>query len=349
MDKPLALDPAYSNFFIEIKQRIENAKVRAIVSLNHQMVRLYWEVGTLITERQKITNWGDSFIMQLARDIKRDFPDAKGYSASNLKNMRQFAQAYPDLLNSQTVFGQISWSHNLKLLQGCQNYKERAWYAHEAIQNGWSVRTLNMRLSNKDFERQGKAVTNFSATLPSPLSDMAQQAFKDPYILDFISLSKDAKEKDLEEHLIKQITKFFLELGTGFAFVGNQYVLSVEEDDYRIDMLFYHLRLRCFVAVDLKMRKFEPGDAGQMNFYLSVLDDKMRHEGDNPSIGIILCKDKKKVQVEYALKNITKPIGVSQFVLGQTIPEELKPLLPSPEELEQELQKLDLSESEADL
>lgn len=341
----LSTNQSYKQLLAEVKGKIRDAQIRAMVTVNQQMLFLYWEIGSAILQRQKESSWGDKVVEQLAADLKTEFPSMKGFSKRNLLYMRQFTETYPDFEIVQAPLAQISWYSNITLLQKCPDVKQRLWYANQAIENGWSRNVLVLQIEGRLYERQGKAISNFSMTLPEPDSDMAQQTFKDPYLFDFLTLSKKAKEKDLEEQLVQHIVSFLLELGAGFAFVGRQYVLPIEEDDYRIDLLFYHLRLRRYVAIDLKMRKFKPDDAGKMNFYLSALDDLVKSESDAPSIGIILCKDKKNVLVEYALKDMSKPIGVSEFRIGDAIPPELKSNLPSIEDFERELREIDGEET----
>lgn len=339
--KNLSLTKSYGDLLQEIKTKIQHSQIRAMVSVNHELINLYWEIGTLILNRQKTEGWGAKVIDQLTSDLKHEYPSIKGLSKRNLLYMRQFAEMYPDELFVQQVVAQIGWAQNIILMQKCNTAKERTWYTMQAFENGWSRNMLVIHIESKLYERQGKSITNFSTTLPAPASDMARQIMKDPYLFDFITLEKKAIEKDLEAQLIKHITNFLLELGTGFAYVGNQYSLPVGGDEYRLDLLFYHLKLRCYVAIDLKMRKFKPEDAGKMNFYLSVIDDKVRdHALDNPTIGIILCKDKQSVKAEYALKDINKPIGISEFKIAEAIPENLKSSLPTIEELERELQEV---------
>jgi predicted nuclease of restriction endonuclease-like (RecB) superfamily len=259
--------------------------------------------------------------------------------------MRQFASAYPDFEFVQASLAQISWYHNITLLQKCKDEIMRFWYAAATLENGWSRDVLVHQIESNLYERQGGAPTNFQRTLLKPDSDLAQQALKDPYIFDFLTLAKEAREKDLEAQLIKHITRFLLELGAGFAFLGNQYPLSIEEDTYKIDLLFYHLKLRCYVAIDLKMGKFKPADAGQMNFYLSALDDLVKSPTDSPSIGIILCKDKKNVVVEYALRDLNKPIGVSSYLLAEALPDNLRSSIPTVEDFERKLNEMDEEKS----
>ena len=258
--------------------------------------------------------------------------------------MKKFATLYPDEQILQQVVAKISWSHNTILIHKCKTPKERLWYAQKAIEFGWSRRVMQHHIEMNLFGREGKAITNFSNTLPSPQSDLAQQSLKDPYLFNFLTMSKDAKEKDLEDQLVQHITKFLLELGAGFAFLGRQYALSIGEEDYHIDLLFYHLKLRSYIVIELKVGKFKPEYAGKMNFYLSAVDDILKTENDNPSIGIILCKDKENIVVEYALKNLSNPIGVSEYKLIEAIPDNLKSNLPTIEDFERELKGVDLEE-----
>jgi len=282
--------------------------------------------------------------MQLAVDLKIDYPDLEGFSTTNLKYMRQFARAYPQFPIGQAPLDQISWYHNITLLQKCPDEQKRFWYAAATLENGWSRNVLAHHIETQLYERKGGAPTNFGNTLPKPDSDLVHQVLKDPYILDFLMLSEVAKEKDLEAQIVRHITRFLLELGAGFAFVGSQFPIVVAGEEYRIDLLFYHLKLRRYVAIDLKIRAFKPDDAGKMNFYLSALDDLIKAESDSASIGIILCKDKKNVLVEYALKDLTKPIGVSEYMLTSALPADLKPNLPSVADLEQRLKSMEETE-----
>ena len=335
---------SYTDLLTDIKSRIQSAQVKAVISVNQQLLLLYWEVGREIRQRQKQGGWGAKVINQLSSDLRKEFPGLKGFSRSNLKYMQQFAATYPEFEIGQAPLGQISWYHNITLLQKCSANEERLWYAQKAIEHGWSRNMMVHHIESRLYKREGKALTNFYQTLPSPQSDLAQQTLKDPYIFDFLTLDKEAREKDLEEALVKHITKFLLELGAGFAFIGQQYKVTVDDDDYSIDLLFYHIKLRCYIAIDLKIGKFRPSDVGQMNFYLSTLDDLIKDHSDNPSIGIILCKDKKKITVEYALRDVTKPIGIAEYRLTESIPQNLKSNLPSIEDLEKELQDVDPSD-----
>lgn len=261
----------------------------------------------------------------------------RGFSRTNLLYMRAFAEAWPEIAIVQQLVGQIPWGHNIRLLEAVTAREEREWYVRKTLEHGWSRAVLVHQIESGLYRRQGKAHTNFAATLPPLQSDLAQQILKDPYNFDFLTVADDAREKELEAGLLQHLRKFLLELGVGFAFVGSQYPLEIGGEDFRIDLLFYHLKLRCFVVIDLKATAFRPEYAGKMNFYLSAVDDLLRHSGDQPSIGIIICKSKNAVVAEYALRDTAKPIGVSQYQLMEALPESLKGNLPTIEELEAEL------------
>ncbi len=327
----------YGDFLKSLKQRIKETQLKAAISANRELVLLYWDIGQQILERQDKEGWGAKIIDKLASDLKHEFPDMKGFSPRNLKYMRTFAKNYPDREFVQAVLAQITWYHNIAIFEKIKEIKEREWYIHKTIENGWSRDILVLQIESRLYHRQGKGESNFSQTLPSPQSDLARQTLKDPYIFDFLMLEENALERDIERQLTYHITQFLLELGAGFAFVGRQYHLEISGKDYYIDLLFYHLKLRCYIVIDLKAREFKPEYAGKLNFYLSAVDDCLKGGNDNPSIGIILCRTKDKVLAEYALRDINKPIGVSNYQLTKAIPEELKSSLPSIEELELEL------------
>jgi predicted nuclease of restriction endonuclease-like (RecB) superfamily len=298
---------------------------------------LYWQIGRDILERQARESWGAKVIDRLAVDLKRAFPDMKGFSPRNLKYMRRFAEVWAEEEFVQQVAAQLPWFHNCVLLDKLSEPGDRDWYARAAIQHGWSRAVLVHQIESGLHRRQGKAITNFDRALPSPQSDLAQEVTKDPYNFDFLTLGKEAHERDLERGLLDHLRQFLLELGVGFAFVGSQYRLTVGNEEFFIDLLFYHLKLRAFVVVDLKMRAFEPEFAGKMNFYLSAVNDLLRHPDDQPSIGIILCKTRERFVAEYALRDINKPIGISEYRLAESLPDKLQGSLPTIEELENEL------------
>lgn len=306
------------------------------------MILLYWQIGRDIIIRQQQQGWGTKVIDNLAKDLSQAFPDIKGFSSRNLKYMRKFAENYPEEQFVQLSAAQIPWFHNCVLLDKVKNREEREWYIYQTIENGWSRNVLVHQIESRLYHRQGKAITNFEKTLPKPQSELAQQLIKDPYNFDFLSLTQTALESDLEKGLINRIRNFLLELGVGFAFVGSQYHLEVGNQDFYVDLLFYHLRLRCFIVIDLKIEEFKPEFSGKMNFYVAAVDDLLRHAEDNPTIGIILCKSKNKTIVEYSLRDLNQPIGVSTYQLREALPENLQNNLPTIEQLEAELNAVSL-------
>lgn len=362
--KTSALPTTYPIFLSQLKERIQQARVKAALSVNRELIFLYWEIGKAITERQKNEGWGKSIVDRLSSDIQRAFPGIEGFSPSNIWRMRSFYLAWTDVNLARPVrelrdipnlaqlvqeldgaqlpseIRGIPWGHNIALLQKLDHPALRLWYAKQTVEHGWSRNVLAHQIEAKLHKRQGKALTNFSKTLPSPQSDLAQAIIKDPYNFDFLNLTPEAQEREIETHLAAHIQKFLIELGVGFAFVGRQYHLEVGGEDFYIDLLFYHLKLRCYVVIELKTGKFKPDHAGQLNFYLSTIDATLKHSNDNPSIGMILCKDKNKFIAEYALRDMTKPIGVSEYKLVESIPAKFKSSLPSIKELEAEFKDL---------
>lgn len=336
----------YAAFLEDIKRRVAEAQIRAALSVNRELILLYWQIGREILERQAAQGWGAKVVDNLAKDLRAAFPEMKGFSPRNLKYMRSFAEAYPDFEIVQAVLAQITWYHNIALLDKLKETNEREWYARATIENGWSRNILALQIQSNLYQRQGKALTNFEIALPAPQSDLARNLLKDPYNFDFLGLSREASERDVENALLADLQKFFIELGKGFSFVGSQYHLEVGEQDFYLDLLFYHLHLRCFVVIDLKSDAFKPEYAGKMNFYLSAVDDLLRHESDTPSIGLILCRDKNKIIVEYSLRNQTKPIGVSEYQLTEKLPAELRESLPTAEEIESVIGEEKITEAE---
>lgn len=320
----------------QVKQVILTAQHKASLSLNQGLVLMYYRIGQRINEHKE---WGNKFIDNLAKDIRISFPRAKGYSVRNLKYMAKFAQEYPDEQFVQTVSAQIPWSHNIAILNKVNDLDERIWYIKKTVENGWSHAVLVHQIESKLYERQALAekVSNFEARRMAPHSELAVQTMKDPYIFDFIPFKEQMVERAIEEALVKDITKLLLELGTGFAFLGHQYQLNVGGDDFYIDLLFYNLNLRSYVVIELKTGEFKPEYAGQLNFYLSAVDGTLKKDGDNPSIGLLLCKSKNDLVAEYALKDISKPMGVSEYRITSHLPEELKEQLPSIEDLQKRI------------
>lgn len=329
----------YADFLADIKRQIQTAQLQSALALSREVVRLYWQIGHEILARQTRYAWGAKVVDQLAADLKAAFPGIAGFSSRNLNYMRAFAEAYPDPEIVQQLLHNcpLPWGHHVRLMDKVKDLEQRLWYIRAAHEHGWSRAILEHQIETNLYGRQGKAISNFSRTLPPPQSDLAQQILKDPYNFDFLTLGEDAHERHLERGLLAHLQQFLLELGTGFSFVGSQYHLEVGREDYYLDLLFYHLRLRCFVVIDLKRTKFIPEFAGKMNFYLAAVDDLLRHPADAPSLGLILCKTRDQVTVEYALRNTATPIGVAEFQVTSILPADLADSLPTLQQLELEL------------
>jgi predicted nuclease of restriction endonuclease-like (RecB) superfamily len=344
--KPLKPEPpaalvatpnGYREWLTELKLRIHSAQQRSALAVNRELVLLYWQIGRDILTRQDQQGWGTKVIERLAHDLRIDFPEMKGFSRANLMYMRAFAQAWPDAAIVQQAVGQLPWGHNLVLLTRLKDPALRIAYAQRAIQHGWSRNVLNIHIETRLLEREGKAITNYEAQLPAPHSDLAQQTLKDPYLFDFLGVGKEADEREIESAIVQHITRFLLELGAGFAYVGRQVHIEVGGDDFFIDLLFYHLKLRCYVVVELKAGAFKPEHTGQLGFYLSAVDSQIKAEQDNPTIGLLLCKSQNRIVAEYALRDSKKPIGVAEYQLIESLPAELQTNLPSIEQIEREL------------
>ena len=369
--RTLAETDSYPRLLADIKQRIRAAQVRTAMAGNASMLLLYWEIGGVLAARQNAEGWGAAVLPRLAIDLHNDLPEVHGFSERNLKRMVQFFREYPSLFAIGTrpvaqlavrpskgrkgppavaqlpsapaestllrAITQIPWAHNVILIQMVKDLDTRLWYARKAFEHGWSRDVLSLQIQGRVHERQGKAITNFQRTLPPPQSDLAAQLLKDPYLFDFLTLERPFHERELETGLLRHLQDFLVELGTGFAYVGRQVHLDVGDDDFYVDLLFYHLRLRCFVVIDLKVGRFKAEYAGKMNFYLNVVDDRLKHATDKPSIGLILCEDKNKIVAEYALRGMDKAIGVSAYQLTRALPKRLQSLLPSVAQLEKEL------------
>lgn len=358
------LDNSYKDWLIELKQKVRTAQLKAAVAVNTELIMLYWDLGKMITEKQ--TAWGSKFLEQLSQDLRTEFPDMQGFSERNLKYCRQFYQFYVPSIEQQlvaqlkqanqtndtsqivspenfiTVFrqqpvAQIPWGHNILIFSKSKSADEAEFYAGQTLQNGWSRNILSQQINANLFQRQGKAIHNFQNTLPEITSDLAQQMIKDPYQFDFLALTDNYKERELENALVNNITNFLLELGSGFAYIGRQVPLMIGDQEYFIDLLFYHLKLRAYVVVELKTTDFIPEYAGKLSFYLSAANDLLKHPTDNPTIGLMICKNKNNIIAEYALKDINQPIGVSEYQLSKLFPEEFKSSLPTIEEIEKEL------------
>ena len=326
----------YFELIQSIKSEIQNAQYRATINVNKELIMLYYNIGKIINEHK---TWGNKFIDNLAADLRIAFPGVKGYSARNLKYMAKFAATYTDDEFVQQAVAQIPWGHSVVLLDKFANDTVRNWYIQKVIDNGWSRNVLIHQIESGLYERQvlAEKISNFTSRLPSPQSELAAQTMKDPYIFDFIPFAEDMVERDIEQALVKDVTKLLLELGTGFAFLGNQYHLNVGGDDFYIDLLFYNLNLRSYVVIELKTGEFKPEYAGQLNFYLSAVDGILKKEGDNPSIGLLLCKSKNALVAEYSLKDMSKPIGVSEYKITGDLPENLSRQLPSVEDIQKRI------------
>jgi len=350
MPKANLLPKGYEVFLGELKERIRTAQLRASLAVNRELISLYWQIGTGIVDRQKTHRWGNAVLDRLGEDLQKAFPGLSGFSRTNLYRMRAFYLAYKDAseIVPQTVgqfaesgfpeaMAAIPWGHNVVLVEQVKKLSERLWYARKVVENGWSRNVLVIWIESGLYERQGKAQTNFQRTLPKPQSDLARETLKDPYKFAFLTLAEEVEEKAVEEGLLAHIRKFLIELGAGF--VGQHVRLEVGGEDFYVDLLFYHLKLRCYVVIDLKTTAFKPEYAGKMNFYLSAIDDLLRHPDDKPSIGIVLCKAKNEIVAEYALRDLAKPVGVASYItkLVESLPPKFRGSLPSPEQWQAEL------------
>lgn len=337
------IDNEYKNWIKEIKAKIRTAQLKAAVAINSSLIEFYWELGKMIAQKQ--TAWGTQFLERLSKDLKEEFPEMEGFSVTNLKYCRLFYNYFAispqagDELGQQPVV-RIPWGHIKLIIGKIKSITEAQFYINQTIENHWSREVLALQIKTNLYERAGKAISNFKNTLPEPQSDLAQQTLKDPYVFDFFTMATPYKERDIEKQLVQHVTKFLLELGKGFAFVGQQYHLQIAEQDYYIDLLFYHIKLKCYVVIELKNTKFIPEYAGKLNFYLSAVDSLVKQEDHNATIGILLCRDKNNIEAEFALRDINKPMGVSEFQITEILPENLKSSLPTIEEIENEFETL---------
>lgn len=346
----------YKIWLTELKHKVRTSQLKAAIAVNSALIDFYWELGKMISEKLQESSWGDKILEQVSKDLSSEFPEMKGFSSRNLKYCRFFFEFYnlkPKQVNNdkltdtkkelaigQQAVAQIPWGHNILIFTKIKSQKEALFYVQKTIENNWSRNVLELQLKSDLYNRQGKAVSNFKYTLPEPLSDLAQQTLKDPYIFDFITLTEGYKEKDIEKQLVQHITQFLLELGKGFAFVSKQYHLEVANKDYYIDLLFYHIKLKCYIVIELKNTEFMPEYTGKLNFYLSAIDSQIKEPTDNPTIGLLLCKNKDNIEVEFALRDMKKPIGISEITFTEILPDNLKSSLPTIEEIENELNKL---------
>jgi len=336
IDKPL-----YTKWVDEIKTKIQSAQIKASISVNQELLNLYWEIGSSISIKIDKAKWGSSIVEQLSKDLKSEFPDQGGFSRSNLFSMKKWVDFYSnsiiDLEKVQQLVGQIPWGQNIVIISKSETIEEAIFYCNKTLDNNWSRSVLNHQIESGLYSRQGKAITNFQNTLPVIQSELALETLKDPYKLDFLTLQEKALERDIEKQLVEHITSFLLELGAGFSFVGRQVPIKVGDKDFFIDLLFYHIKLKCYVVIELKSIEFKAEFAGKLNLYLSAVDENLKNESDNPTIGLLLCKSKSNIVAEYALRGMTQPIGVAEYELSKMVPKDLKANLPTIEEIEQEL------------
>ena len=336
----------YKQFITRLKSQIQSAQIKAAVAINHELLKLYWFLGAEIVEKQAKAQWGDGLIKQISKDLQREFPDMKGFSVRNLELIRKWhlywnqkdtiTQQVVSQLEQAPIF-QIPWGQNLLIISKAKSTTEALFYVQKTIENNWSRAVLTHQIESELYQRQGKVLSNFKNHLPTPQSDLAQQTLKDPYCFDFLNLTEKHNEKELEAALIENISHFLLELGAGFAFVGKQYKLQVSDKDFYIDLLFYHIKLRCYVVIELKTTEFKPEHVGQLNFYIAAVDDLLAGKDDKPTIGLLICKSKDQTIVEYALKDMQQPMGISDYELTRHLPEQFKGSLPSIEEIEAEI------------
>ncbi len=338
------IENEYKNLILNLKQKISSSQIKAAIKVNEELLRLYWDIASVIVDKQKEFKWGDNFITQISNDLKKEFPNMKGFSATSIKYMRKWYLFWYDEKSPQLVddIFKIPWGHNREIITKVKDKQEAIFYVEKTIQNGYSRAVLIHQIESGLYKRCAKSINNFDSKLPALQSDLAKESLKDPYVFDFLNLSEKHTEKELENALINNIKDFLLELGSGFAFVGKQYKLEVAEDEFYIDLLFYHIKLKCYIVIELKTQKFKPEFAGQLNFYVSAVDEELKQADDNQTMGILICKSKNNTVVEYTLKNINTPMGVSEYKLSDTLPKELENILPSIEELEKELDKIDI-------
>jgi predicted nuclease of restriction endonuclease-like (RecB) superfamily len=332
----------YNDFIKQLKQKIQTSQIKASIRVNEELLKLYWDMAQMIIAKQKESSWGDSIIQKISRDLKEEFPNIKGFSVTNIKYMRNWYLFWNDSNRPQVVdeIFKIPWGHNREIITKLKETQEAIYYVKQTLHYGWSRAVLVHQIESRLYHREGKAITNFETKLPPLQSDLAKATLKDPYNFDFLSMSKKYNERELEDALIEHISHFLLELGSGFAFVGRQYQLVVGGDEFFVDLLFYHIRLKCYVVVELKTVKFKPEFAGQLNFYVSAINAELKEPNDNPTIGILICKSKNNTVVEYALNSIDNPIGVSEYELVSKLPTEFKSTLPTIEEIEAELKNI---------
>lgn len=335
----MILDNDYKIWITQIKEKVRQTQIKASIKVNYELLNLYWELGREIISKESNAVWGDRFLTVMSQDLRKEFPDITGFSLSNLHNIRYWYKFYQPHLTTdmESMIKSIPWGHNQRIMYKCQNVDEALFYVRKTMDNGWSRSVLEHQIESGLFQRQGNAITNFDVRLPEVHSDLAKQTLKDPYHFDFLTLREKYDEKELEQALVDQMTQFLLELGSGFSYLGRQVHIKVGESDFYMDLLFYHVRLHCYVVVELKTEKFKPEFVGKLNFYITAVNKQLKTERDNPTIGILICKDKDNVVAEYALDDVSQPIGIAEYQLNEWLKQEVKRSLPTIEEIEQEL------------
>lgn len=335
----MILDNDYKIWITQIKEKVRQTQIKASIKVNYELLNLYWELGREIISKESNAVWGDRFLTVMSQDLRKEFPDITGFSLSNLHNIRYWYKFYQPHLTTdmESMIKSIPWGHNQRIMYKCQNVEEALFYVRKTMDNGWSRSVLEHQIESGLFLRQGNAITNFDVRLPEVHSDLAKQTLKDPYHFDFLTLREKYDEKELEQALVDQMTQFLLELGSGFSYLGRQVHIKVGESDFYMDLLFYHVRLHCYVVVELKTEKFKPEFVGKLNFYITAVNKQLKTERDNPTIGILICKDKDNVVAEYALDDVSQPIGIAEYQLNEWLKQEVKRSLPTIEEIEQEL------------
>jgi|688.fasta_scaffold369534_1 predicted nuclease of restriction endonuclease-like (RecB) superfamily len=346
----LHLDPQYQNLLNEIKARLKKSQLRAAIAVNHELIQFYWEVGNLIIERQEQSKWGDKLFDVLSDDLRRSFPNTEGFSKTNLKNMRLFAKNYPSKEFSQALPDQLTWTHHIVLIQTLRSEKDhiKQWYALKTLENGWSYRELQAQIKDDLYSRQSNhtiKTTNFNQKLPAPASELAQEMIKDPYKFHFLTVGKDAHEKDIHNGLVGHVKEFLMELGQGFALYGTKFPIHISGKRFEIDLLMYNTKLHAYMVVELKRGDFDPRDVGQLNFYLSAVDEQLKSPQDGQTIGLLLCEKKDRVIAEYALRRVDSPMGISEYELSKSLPQKFESILPTTEEIEAELSQFTSEDS----
>ena len=331
----------YKEFITNLKSKIKSAQLKAHIKVNEELLRLYWDIAKRIVQKQKESSWGDKVLETISKDLKKEFPNMSGFSLRNIQYMKKWYQFYSIVQQPVAQIFQIPWGHNIHIITKCKRVDEALFYVRETIENGYSRAVLIHQIESNLFGRKSKAITNFEQKLPAIQSDLAQEITKDPYNFDFLALRQRYDEKDLEDALMQNMTQFLLELGQGFSFLGRQYKIEVDGNEFKIDLLFYHIKLHCYVVIELKTTDFKPEYAGKLNFYISAVDAKLKSKIDNQTIGILICKSKSDTIVEYALKNVNSPIGVSKYELTEILPKEYRSSLPTVEEIEAEFKRLE--------